>query len=292
MASGYHNAVWVTSYAERNRGAAAVGAVACRLRLTKLGGGSAACLDYPRGVTRSALVSLLLLFSSAACDPLPATEAPATSSASASSAAAPAFDVEGFCERTMALAASRRCEGDDTLIEGNKVGYCTTMLREARDAGRVRFDPAAAATCETAVKGASDLPDRRVLRDLSLRFEACRKVVTGTQSAGAACDRTMECGAGLLCLAKTCQSAAKEGEACRELHDDGFTPTASTCAPPFGCSDGQCVPADPRAAAPAPKPPPQPTKKKAGEPCTSSDDCLGRCSRSDGNTCVSYCGSG
>lgn len=242
-----------------------------------------------------------------ACDEKPSTEAPPSAAAS-TAATPPGFDVEGFCERVMAVAGSRKCEGDDSIIEGNKIGYCSTMLREARDAERVGFDAAAAKACSEAVRTASDLPDRRVLRDLSLRLEACRKVVVGKVSAEAACDHTMECKPGLLCVDKKCSPAAKEGEVCRALRDDGFTASASTCAVGLSCVDAACKKEKAKALGDDKAPCEahadcQPMlhcsadkrcapKKKAGASCTKSDACLGRCSRKDGNTCVSYCGSG
>ena len=182
----------------------------------------------------------------------------AAGSATSSSPGAAAFDIEGFCDKTMALGKERKCEGDDELMEGNKVGLCSTTLRTARDDKGVKLDQLAAAACIKDVSGASPpLPDRRTLRHIADRFESCRRfasaVVTmpdggptkrGAAAAGAACKTTNDCAHGLSCAADR-------------------------------ASKRQCAP-----------------KKKAGEPCRASSECLGRCSRQQGNKCVSYCGSG
>jgi hypothetical protein len=162
--------------------------------------------------------------------------------------------VEGFCEST--LAVGRRCEGDDQLLEGNKIGLCTTTLREARDQGVV-IDPVLAPACVQAVKADKSLPDVRTLEHLVARHEACRKLLApvahlakvkpraaGSATAGAPCTSSDDCVRGFHCA-----------------------------APDAG--PRQCT-----------------AQKKAGESCAASEECLGRCSAQAGKKCVAYCGSG
>jgi len=168
------------------------------------------------------------------------------------------FDVDAFCEKAMALPEGRKCEGDDEIIEGNKVGFCTTVLRAASDAARVSFDEAAAKRCLAAVESAAPpLPDRRTLADIRARFEPCRAFVRGTQKQGMPCEHSVECAPTLTCDAATCQAPAAPATSAPAAADKDATP-----------------------------------KRKAGEPCKHSDECLGRCSRKQGQQCVSYCGSG
>jgi hypothetical protein len=168
-----------------------------------------------------------------------------------SASAAPAFDIDGFCDK--ALGVGRPCEGDDELLEGNKIGLCTTTLREAG----VLLDPALAPACLAAVEAGKPLPDIRTLELLVARFPACRKLFEkvdalakvapaseGTTAAGQACNETAACARGLYC--------------------DGTDPKKRACV----------------------------AKKKAGEACGASDECLGRCSGQAGKRCVAYCGSG
>jgi hypothetical protein len=232
----------------------------------------------------------------AACSKDPSPSAAASAVATTSATAAPAFDVEGFCERVMALPKARGCKGDDEIIEGNKVGYCTTTLREAREASRVRFDAEAATACISAVEGSAELPDRRNLADLALAVASCRKVVVGKQAPGAECANTFGCLASSSCGAGHCKARVAEGATCTENDacPGGQRCRAGTCAAPTSQKDGaRCEDArdcrhgshcggDHRCAA----------DKKAGEICSGSDECLGRCSREKGSHCVSYCGSG
>jgi len=187
---------------------------------------------------------LLLLF--AAC----AKDQPAPTAGSAVASAAPAFDIDGFCEK--ALGVGRPCAGDDELLEGNKVGLCTTTLREAG----VALDAALGAECLAAVEAGKPLPDVRTLELLVARFEPCRKLLapvaslakvearaTGRAAAGQPCTTSADCVHGLFC--------------------DG-SDNKKTCT----------------------------AQKKAGEPCAKNDECRGRCSAQAGKQCVSYCGSG
>lgn len=192
----------------------------------------------------------LLLIALFGCDNEPERASPASSTASSAPALPPAFDIEGFCEKSMAV--GRTCEGEDEFMEGNKVGLCASTLRAARDDDGAKLDAALAEKCLASVASAKPpLPDVRTLKTLAERFDTCRafaKVVPslrdvsavspGTNGEGDACKTTAECGHGLFC-------------------------------------DQKCVP-----------------QKKAGESCTKSHECKGRCSRKSGNTCVSYCGSG
>ncbi len=212
-------------------------------------------------LTREGLVVLVLL---AACDGSAPTKPTASSVGSSTTKVSPtpAFDVEGFCEKTMEV--GRKCEGDDTFKEGNKVGLCTSTLRAARDDDGVKLDDAHAKKCLADVLGAKPaLPDIRTLKTLAQRFESCRKFVKavpslaavkavplGTVKAGDLCDKQPDCVPGTFCPAPR---GGKKGAA-----------TSPTCVP----------------------------VRKAGEPCSDSTQCLGRCSRKDGNKCVSYCGSG
>jgi hypothetical protein len=199
---------------------------------------------------RGALAMLVVAAGCSKGEPSASSSAP-----SAAPSAAPAFDVEGFCDET--LAVGRPCEGDDELLEGNKIGLCTTTLREARDEG-VTLDAALGPACVEAVKAGGPLPDLRTLETLVARFEPCRKLLApiaalkkvapgaaGSAGDGAACRLSDECAHGLYC--------AGEGE-----------PDAGRCLP----------------------------RKKAGASCRSSQECLGRCSAQAGKTCVAYFGSG
>lgn len=196
----------------------------------------------------------LVLLASSACEesqPIPAGSA----SAPVSAVAAPMFDIEGFCESTMAV--GRRCEGDDELMEGNKIGLCTTTLRAAQDDDGVKLAAKAAEPCVAAVKKAKEtLPDIRTLKTLAERFAPCRALLSPVPSLTDV--KPVEVG------------AKKAGEGCAGEND---------CARELYCAESK----DERACA---------AKKKAGERCTGSDECLGRCSKKEGNTCVSYCGSG
>lgn len=153
------------------------------------------------------------------------------------------------------MGVGRPCSGDDELMEGNKIGLCSTQLRAARDDESVKLDAGEADNCLADVKGAKPpLPDMRTLKTLAERFDTCRtfakevptlgqvkSVPVGTAKVGADCETHASCLHGSFC-----DQANKK------------------------CS-GQ---------------------KKASEACGSSSECLGRCSRKDGNKCVSYCGSG
>jgi hypothetical protein len=201
-------------------------------------------------------IAMALLLSACSKDQPAPADSSATAGPTADAAPAAVFDIDAFCEKAMALPAGRQCEGDDEIIEGNKVGFCTTVLRAGSDAARVSFDEAAAKRCLAEVKSAKPpLPDRRTLADIGARFEACRSFARGTQKKGEPCDNAVECGDALTCESAKCteRKAATEADA--------------------AAKDG-------------------PAKKKAGEPCAVSDECLGRCSRKQGRRCVSYCGSG
>jgi len=208
------------------------------------------------------LVVLLLAVPSVllACS-RPKDDGAATSAATASATgvAKPAFDVDGFCEKTMGMPADRECEGDDEIIEGNKAGYCVTELTAARDAGRIAFDADQAAACVKAVQAADPpLRDRRTLRDLGLRFEACRKTAVGKQQAGAECKTTMECAAGRLCVGAKCTEPAKADAACQPLKEVSLSNVTSSCASGLYCAEGNCKP-----------------QVGEGKPCSSSPACQG-----------------
>lgn len=195
------------------------------------------------------LVSVLLVV---ACSK---TESAAPAPKETATAAA-GFDIEGFCEKAMGV--GRACEGDDELMEGNKVGLCATTLRAARDDEQVKLDDAIAEKCLAEVAGAKPpLPDIRTLKTLAERFESCRAftkqvpslrlvtaVAVGTNKAGEGCQTTADCAHGHYC------------------------PAAGTDGKPG------CLP-----------------QQEAGAPCRGNEECVGRCSRDDGNRCVSYCGS-
>ena len=209
----------------------------------------------------------------------------------------------------MALPTGRVCEGDDELREGNKVGYCATVLREIRAAARAKFDQTKATACVAAAAKATTLPDRRTLSDIAGAIAVCRGVVVGGQPPDAACDRNMECKSGLLCIKQRCIAAAAVGQPCTKLTDDGLTAATSTCKAHLRCIEDQCrlvKPTQPAKqgeacrhdncisglyCARADKAICRP-KQKAGASCSHSRECLGRCSRKDGRLCVDYCGSG
>ena len=191
---------------------------------------------------------LLLLFLTlvAAC----AKDEPAPSAGSATASAAPAFDIDGFCEK--ALGVGRTCQGDDELLEGNRIGLCTTMLRE----NGVALDTALVPACLAAVEAGKPLSDLRTLEMLVARFEPCRKLLgpvaalakvvprtVGSAAAGQPCTTTADCAQGLFC------------------NDDD---AKKSCA----------------------------VQKKAVERCRKNDECRGRCSTQAGQRCAPYCGSG
>ncbi len=179
-----------------------------------------------------------------------AGDAGATPTASAS-AEPVAFDIEGFCDQTMGL--GRPCEGDDELMEGNKIGLCSTTLRAARDDEGVKLDPAQGAACKAEVKAADPpLPDVRTLTTIAQRFSSCRGLLRPVPSLSKV--EAVEPG------------TAAAGEACKVTGD---------CAHRLYCEAGSCAP-----------------KKKAGEACHSGQECIGRCSRKAGRICVPYCGAG
>jgi hypothetical protein len=245
------------------------------------------------------IVLMLLL---AACSKDPAGEAVGSASAVASASAPKpaAFDIDRFCEQAMALGDGRKCDGDDEIIEGNKVGFCTTVLRAASDSGRISFDEPAASRCLAAVKTAEPaLPDRRTLTDMGARFAACRAFIRGSQKKDAACEHSVECEASLYCEAAQCTPRAAAGESCKssdacvhglvcqagQCSNDPLLRDGAACQGRNVCTTGSSCQsrASKRVCTP---------KKKAGDSCGHSDDCLGRCSRAQGRQCVSYCGSG
>lgn len=193
---------------------------------------------------------LLLGLSLVACsksEPAPT----ATATATASVAAGPVFDVEGFCDEAMGV--GRACEGDDELMEGNKIGLCSTTLRAARDDEGVTLDPEAGKRCLADVRAADPpLPDVRTLTTLAQRFESCRRFTEKVPS-----------------LSKV--TAVAVGDAA----EGGTCEVQSDCKHGLYCDSGTCAP-----------------QKKAGEPCKSGQECVGRCSRKDGMKCVPYCGAG
>ncbi|MBW2458043.1 MAG: hypothetical protein JRI68_26295 [Deltaproteobacteria bacterium] len=203
-----------------------------------------------------------------------------TASGASTSAPKPAFDVDGFCEQTMAMPSDRTCEGDDEIIEGNKAGYCVTELVAARDEGRITFDAGQAAACVKAVSAATPpLPDRRTLRDLGMRFEACRGAAVGKQGAGAECKTTMECVAGLRCVSAKCAESAKADEACVPLKEVSLSNVTSSCAPGLHCEASQCQPL-----------------VGEGKPCSSSGACQpslrcrdGKCTKGTALTAGAAC---
>lgn len=153
------------------------------------------------------------------------------------------------------MAVGRPCEGDDELMEGNKIGLCTTTLRTARDDHGVKLDAAGSKRCVSDAKSAK-LPDIRTLQTLVERFESCRELLKAVPSLAAVKSRP----AGTVEAGKVCGP--------------------DSCAPGLYCpahtiKNAHCTP-----------------QKPAGEPCTTSPECLGRCNKSAGNKCVAYCGSG
>ena len=188
-----------------------------------------------------ALLAGAMALSAAACSDDGHTDASAATASTPPGAASdsPAFDIEAFCEKTVGV--GRPCQGDDAVLEGNKVGYCATLLRAARDEKRAHFDAAAASACAAAVASAEPpLPDRRKLHDLSDRFAACAEVVVGEQAAGSACDRTMECTPGLVCAAKICHAPKALGEDCVAIREEGAPAARSSCGPDLRCDGGRC----------------------------------------------------
>jgi len=189
-----------------------------------------------------------VLLLAAACSK--ATPEPAETASSATASAAVVFDIDAFCDK--ALGVGRPCEGDDELLEGNKIGLCTTTLREAG----VALDPALGSTCLAAVEAGKPLPDLRTLELLAARFDPCRKLLSpvpalarvepraaGRVTAGQPCAASANCAAGLFCA----------GPGAKKI----------------------CTP-----------------QKKAGEACTRNEECLGRCSAQGGKQCAPYCGAG
>jgi len=200
-------------------------------------------------MSRGACLALALLL--AACSKSSSSDSAPTATATAS-AAAPVLDVEGFCEKAMGV--GRPCEGDDELMEGNKIGLCATTLRAARDDEGVTLDPKQGKACLADVKAADPpLPDVRTLTTLAQRFDSCRTFTRQVPS--------------LAKVEAVTLGAAAEGEACKLQSD---------CAHGLFCGDvGTCA-----------------SQKKAGESCKSGQECVGRCSRKDGMKCVPYCGAG
>ncbi|MBW2526997.1 MAG: hypothetical protein JRI23_22645 [Deltaproteobacteria bacterium] len=241
----------------------------------------------------------------------PSSEAgPATTSTASASAPAPAaFDVEGFCEKIMALPEGRRCGADDEVREQNKVGYCGTLLRELRDGGKVRFVSSAAKPCVQAVGAAKPpLSDSRTVQEVGARLEACRKVIVGKQAAGAECASSVECAPGLACTSGKCAARVAVGKPCEAVREVSLAGVTSTCAAGLDCIDGACVEQAATGSVEAKgacstdvacaaghfcegKPKSCQPTKAAGAACSSSRECRGRCSKADGK-CVDYCGSG
>lgn len=155
------------------------------------------------------------------------------------------------------MAVGRPCEGDDELMEGNKIGLCTTTLRTARDDDGVKLDEATSRRCVDDAKRAK-LPDIRTLATLVERFESCRALLKAVPSLASVKPRPP----GDIEADKPCTGSA-------------------TCAPGLYCPAARgkdkpvCTP-----------------QKPAGETCAGSDECLGRCNQSAGNKCLAYCGSG
>lgn len=265
------------------------------------------------GLRLTRLVSVAVAIAAAAGCSKPAGESGSAStsapSSTASPAAAPAFDIEGFCEKVMALPGERKCNADDEVREQNKFGYCGTLLRRLRDGGRVSFDAKAAKPCIDAVAAADPpLPDSRTLQDVGTRIEACRKVVIGKQNAGASCESSAECVSGHVCAKAKCVAAAGNGQACEEIREVSLAGVTSSCVAGHVCVEGKCAakPEEKRVAAGAActadaacaaghfcdtKTRACAAKKEAGAKCASSRECRGRCSKADG-ACVDYCGSG
>jgi hypothetical protein len=189
---------------------------------------------------------LLLLAVAAGCS----KQEPAPTASSAATSGPPVFDIDAFCEK--ALGVGRPCQGDDELLEGNKIGLCTTTLREAG----VTLDAALAPACLAAIDAGRPLPDVRTLELLAARFEPCRKLLAPVAS-----------------LAKV------------EVRGAGRAGAGQSCASSNDCAHGLFCdgPGDKRACSP---------QKRAGERCSKNEECLGRCSAQAGKQCVSYCGSG
>ncbi|MCC6523854.1 MAG: hypothetical protein IT373_14445 [Polyangiaceae bacterium] len=165
---------------------------------------------------------------------------PGAAAPSSSAQPEPVFDIDGFCEKAMGV--GRPCQGDDAVLEGNKIGYCATLLREARDARRVHFDRAAAAACLAEIPKASpSLPERRTLRHLGERVPACRAVAVGEVPRGAECARTMECAPGLVCVGARCATPGAAGDACTVVKEDGSPFARSSCEPALRCVAGKCA---------------------------------------------------
>jgi hypothetical protein len=96
----------------------------------------------------------------------------------------------------------------------------------------------------------------RTLRTLAQRFDSCRAFTKDVPS--------------LKDVSAAPVGSAKPGEACQQHHD---------------CVVGHFCPRDS-------KKPACTAKKKAGQACRTSTECLGRCSRKGGSKCVPYCGAG
>ncbi|RLB64753.1 MAG: hypothetical protein DRI90_03845 [Deltaproteobacteria bacterium] len=188
-------------------------------------------------------MALLLLAVPAACS-RPGADGATTSEpgSTTASGAQPVFDIDGFCDKTMAMSSERKCSGDDEIIEGNKIGYCVTELVKARDDGRVIFDHDQAARCVAAVRSAKEpLRDRRTLRDLGMRFESCRQTASGQQKAGMECKTTMECTQGLRCVSSKCVQPAALGKPCVPLKEVSLSNVTSSCAAGLHCDGAACA---------------------------------------------------
>ena len=162
-----------------------------------------------------------------ACDEPSSQPSASPPSATASAAAAAVFDVEGFCEK--AVAVGRPCAGDDALREGNQIGLCTTTLRAARDDDGISLSQADGDACLTAVAAAAaPLPDERRLELLAERFEPCRKLLAripalkatqpkaaGSAGPGEACSGNDACRHGHYCEGGRCAAQKPAGKPCK-----------------------------------------------------------------------------
>lgn len=147
------------------------------------------------------------------------------------------------------LEASRRaaeCERYMRCGLFDSVDICTSVFRKnfdpalpaAVDAGKIRFDPVSAETCNAAIAARScdvTAADTRQLPDV------CDRVLVGTIAAGATCLDDRTCGTG------RCDAARCEQNACCPGGCAAYAAPAKideACDPEVGCVDGAFCGAD------------------------------------------------
>lgn len=194
-------------------------------------------------------------------------------------------DLDAFCRGTLGLyapkyeeccdpsAAPKQYSFDDTLLKGALLA-CTTSLGKSVQTGRASFVPAAAATCETNVRGEIEArtcpdvlrtPSNQPSKSIFKETAGCSDVLVGKQGADAPCANDYECLDGLTCVGwtpqndGTCKAPPAEGALCGYAIPDGggFIDlvrwgfgTHPRCAAGFYCAStalqqGTCRPSKP-----------------------------------------------